>query len=320
MKVLYNYAYISDCKIDSAEYAALQSIMVRIGLEAKARNELRDYLFLMQQNARTKTGILIKRCREAMSYGSYEIFRYSLMQDALYLRKASGVGGYWYEDPFINGLQQALEVNDKQVETMLSAIELYKEMQKRDADLVELKKRLENLWNHAKAIEIPREAIFCSGSVYSVDIYRGLGRHRKLDRSITRQRELMLQAVIRNTQESLNHLVEDMNDVTLKLLNEVQRGNQRDKQIQLLSQKMLQFQRQAQAMVQKSEEVNVTCLYNRLPTRISAEQIELLIPQQRELVEQCYIQLPQGEYQIKDTLSPKDLTMLGRIRGIVDDE
>ena len=319
MAVLYNYAFISDCKVDSSQYAALQSIVVRMGMDVEARNKLRDYFYLMQQNSRTKTGVLIKRCRDAMSYGSYEIFRYSLMQDALYLRAVSDSDGHWYEDPFINGLQQKLEVSDEQVETMLTAIELYKEMQRREADLIGLKNKLENLWHHAKAIRIPREAIFCSGSVYNVDTYRGLNRQRKLGRSITLQRELMLQAVIRNTQESINHLVEDMNDVTIRLLDEVQRGNRRDEQIQLLSQQVRQFQRQARAMVNESAEVNVTRLYNRLPARIATERIEQLIPQQRELVEQCYVLLPQGEYQIKEGLRLKDLTMLVRIKGIVDD-
>lgn len=320
MEALYNYAYISDCQVDSTEYAALQSIIVRIGLDASARNELRDYLFRMQQGARVKTGVLIERCRNAMSYGSYEIFRYSLMQDALYLREASGADTPWFEDPFLNGLQKMLEINDEQVQTMLSAISLYKAIQTRDADLTALKGEQETLWRHAKENRIPQEALFCSGSVYSVDTYFRWHRSRKLGRSITRQRELMLQAVIRNTQQSLNHLVEDMNDITLKLVDEVQRGNQRDEQIQQLSQRIVQFQRQAKAMVQKSDETNATRLYNRLPARVSKERVMELVPQQRELVEECYTPLSQEEYQIKPELSVKLLTMLCQIRGIMGDE
>lgn len=320
MKILYNYAYLSDCQVDSAEYAVLQSIMVRIGMEAQVRNELRDYLFLMQQGDRVKTGVLIHRCRNAMSYGSYELFRYSLMQDILYLHKASNADGHCYDDPFINGLQDTLEITDDQIETMQAAITLYQKMQEREADLAQLQEQMERLWNHAKAVRIPHEALFCSGSVYSVDTYHGWNRNKKLGRSITRQRELMLQAVIRNTQESLNHLVEDMNDVTLKLVEEVRRGNHRDELIEQLSQRMIQFQRQAKAMAHHSTEMNLTSLYNRLPAHLSAERVVALIPQHRELVEQCYALAANGEYQIKEDLSARELAALGRIRGITDNE
>lgn len=318
MEVLYNYAYLTGCEIDSSEYAALQSIGVRLGLEADVRNELRDYMFLMKENARTKTGVLIKRCKSAMSYGSYEIFRCSLMQDALYLKSVNGETSPWYEDPFLNGLQNVLEILDEQIEVMLIAIHFYKEMQKKDADLKSLNGKVDLLLRRSKSLQIPSEAIFCSGSVYSIDTYHGIRRQRKLKKSITLQRELMLQEVIRNTQISMNHLVEDLNDTTLKLVDEVHKGNLRDQQIQLIM--LRQLQNQAKSMVQKNDEVAVVQLYNRLPVQLDAERVCGLLPQQRELIESAYIALPQGSYSIRDDLSYSELSRLVRIEEIMDDE
>lgn len=321
MEVLYNYAYITDCEIESSEYAALQSIGVRLGLDANVRNKLRDYLFLMQENLRITSGILIKRSRDQMSYGSYEIFRHSLMQDALYLKEVRGEAEPWYNDRFLNSLQQILEISDDQIEVMLAAIQLYKKVQQRDADLQALRSDMEMLQRRSKSLRIPLEAIFCSGSVYSTDTYHGFRRLKKQKKSITRQRELMLQEVIRNTQLSMNRLVEDLNDTTLRLLAEVRKGNIRDQQIQELSSfiRLHQFQKQVDAMIQKSDEVTLTQFYNRLPPKLEARRVAELLPQQRELVESAYLPLPEGGYKIRDDLSYGELSRLTRIEAITDD-
>lgn len=321
MEILYNYAQITEGEIKSSEYAALQSIGVRIGLEANVRNELRDYMFLMQEGLRTKSGDLIKRSRDAMSYGSYEIFRYSLMQDALYLKMAGGDAGPWYQDRFLNSLQKILEISDEQIEVMLVAIRLYQGIQQRDADLQSLNREMDTVHIRCKSLRIPLEAIFCSGSVYSIDTYRTFRRARQ-KKSIARQRELMLQEVIRNTQLSMNHLVEDLNHTTLKLLEEVRKGNVRDRQIQELSSfiQLRQFQKQVDTMMQKNDEITITRLYNRLPRRLEAERVAALLPQQRELVEASYVELPEGSYQIRDDLSHAELSRLTRIEEIMDYE
>lgn len=160
-----------------------------------------------------------------------------------------------------------------------------------------------------------------SRQFHSIDTYRTFRRARQ-KKSIARQRELMLQEVIRNTQLSMNHLVEDLNHTTLKLLEEVRKGNVRDRQIQELSSfiQLRQFQKQVDTMMQKNDEITITRLYNRLPRRLEAERVAALLPQQRELVEASYIELPEGSYQIRDDLSHAELSRLTRIEEIMDYE
>ena len=318
MEVLYNYAYLSGCEVDSSEYVALQSIITRIGLPADARNELRDYLFLLETdtNSRTKSGALIRRAKNEMSYGSYEVFRHSLMQDALYLRVSAQMPGAWYEDHFLNGLQKVLEISDEQIECMLSAIQLYRKMQAKDSDLGELNKMTESLLAHAHALRIPREAVFCSGSVYNIDTYRGFFRKSRQKKSITLQRELLLQEVIRNSQISQNHLIEDMNDLTVKLVKEVRMGNQLNQTIQ----ELMQFQRQMMAFKKQSEEVEQTRIYNRLPQTISFEEINQIVLPKRDVIKQCYVADSTGVYRIRNNLIYEELIELSRIEELSNDE
>lgn len=323
MEVLYNYAYISENKVDSDEYSALQCIAVRMGLEAEVRNKLREYLKNMQQDIRCRTGDLIKACRDSMSYGSYEIFRYSLMQDTLYLWMASKKEGHWYDDPFINGLQYTLDISDEQIAVMIAAINVYKKAQAQDADLEELRKEFEALDRYAKINHIPMEALFCSGSVYNVDTYHGIRHERKLGRSITRQRELMLQAVVRNMQESVNNIAEDMNDLTLKLLEEIEEGNLRDKKLEAQSQeiqKIKYLMNQQMYFRRTTESAKLAALYNHLRSTIPSAFVIQLLPGQQELVKKSYISVSGEEYQIKQGLDYKQLNQLCRIRGITCDE
>lgn len=315
MEVLYNYAFVTDGTMTKEKYSALQSIIVRLGLDTEIRQEIKDYLFLAQQNSRTKTGILLKRCWESMSYGSFEIFRYSLMQDVLYLHVVSCDCRKWYEDPFLNSLQKMLGITDDQVELMLFAIDLHRDMQCRNADHIRLKKELDLLWSRAKTLHIPREAVFCSGSVYSVDTYHGIRKQQKLNASITRQRELMLQSVIRNMQTSLNYAVEELNDVTLRLLDCVKQGNARDEVIKDLSEKLYSYQSYLQDRMQQSQTIAITQLYNRLKASLTQDDLQKLLPQHRELVEQCYQQI-HGQYQIRQDLPARNLKLLGRIEAL----
>ena len=314
MKILYNYAYVIDGKVEQEEMSALQSIGVRIGLPPQVRNQLRDYLFHIDR--REKTGALLLRCKRQLSYGSYEILRYSLMQDALYIMEVRPGESVWYKDPFLNGLQNVLKISDEEVGNMLAAIRLHMETQKHGADLQKLKKDIDRLCKYAGELGMPVETLFCSGSVYNVDTYRGLFKRRKQGRSIEKQRALMLQAVIRNAQETTNHLVEDLNDITLKLMEAIQSGNQRDEQIRILVERMNLFQSQMRTRAQKSGTIRAELLYNALRNRLESEQLHTLSASQRELVLQCYSANTDGSYQIRDGLSAVMLNRLTRIEEL----
>ncbi len=319
MEIIYNYAYLEDCQVDSEEYAVLQNLGVRLGLETEVRNSLRDYTFLLKSGEHTKTGILLKQCTHAISYGSYELLRFSLMQDCLYLHEATHSGQEWTEDAFLNSLQKFAQITDPQVKLMLTAIALHKETAAKDADLQKIQGKMNKLRKDAKDLHIPREALYCSGSIYSIDCYHGLRRLIKQGQSITRQRELMLQECLRNSQVSTNRLVADMNDLTMRLLEEVQRGNQQDEKVQRLSQLIQQYQRQAVSMLQRQKDLSDAELRNRVPNRLYWSQMDALSGGTKDFVMSCYT-LIQGEYLLREDITQGELRRLSRIEELVDDE
>lgn len=318
MEIIYNYAYLEDCQVDSEEYAVLQNLGVRLGLETKVRNSLRDYTFLLKNGEHTKTGILLKQCTHAISYGSYELLRFSLMQDCLYLHEATHSGQEWTEDAFLNSLQKFFQITDPQVKLMREAIALHKETTAKDADPQKLQGKMKKLREDAKNLHIPQESLYCSGSIYSIDCYHGLRRLIKQGQSITRQRELMLQECLRNFQVSINRLAADMNDITMRLLKEVQRGNQRDEIIQQLSQFIQQYHRQASAMIHRQEDLADAELRNRVPSRLYWSQIEALSGRAKDFVMSCYT-LTQGEYLLREDITQSELRKLSRIEELADE-
>lgn len=267
MKTLYNYAYVTDNEIEPSELSVLQSIAIRLDISAEMRSTLRSYMLNIDE--REKTGNLLAFCRNRLSYGSYEIFRYSLMQDVLYINEHNKDSKPWHEDSFVNGIQKFLEITDQQALVMLSAIRLYKNLQKADVDYQSLEKDKNVLLNQAERLNIPLEAIFCSGSVYNVDTYHGLFRKQKQQRSIQKQRELMLQTVIRNSQITMNRLAEDMNDTTLKLLKYVQNGNERSKEINQLKRHLEKYAQQLISMDGENRQLRKEVFYSRLLPEVS---------------------------------------------------
>lgn len=76
----------------------------------------------------------------------------------------------------------------------------------------------------AELFKVPRMTLYCSGSVYSYDSYNKIFGKKKKKQAIDKQRELILQTVIKNTQKTVNNLVEDMNVISKKLIEEVNKG------------------------------------------------------------------------------------------------
>lgn len=318
MKILYNYAFISGQQVENTELSALQSIGVRLGLEAPVRSKLKYYLLHITEQ-RENTGRLMQQCKESMSFGSYELYRFSLMQDALYLRENNDETAPWYEDAFLNSLQQKLEISDDQVEVMLVAVRMHRAFQEKNADLQQLDRNMKDIFKQAEKQLIPKEAVFCSGSVYNIDTFHGLFKKRKQEISIQQQRELMLQTVVRNCQQVSNHLAEDMNDTVLRVMEEIQKGNERSESIHSMQVYLERLQKQDLALVQKCRDMEREIAYGKLLNILDECTVNRLSELQRELVSQCYVYLANGTYRIKNDLTVRQLKALRRIEEIVNE-
>lgn len=214
LQILCNYAYLNDESIDADEYNAITKFSVRMELHGDTRGILRKYM--NDFDGRIKTGNLlasIKKITENQT-GYWDVVKYCLMQDALYIHEIQKPGKRWEEDGFIGSLMEHCSLNPEQIHTMEKAVSLNKKMQNKDADMSKLKDEWKILIKSIKDTlgYVPTLYLFCSGSVYGLKSYDGfLKKDETSQKAINKQRELILQEVIVSNQKVVNVLIGDMN-------------------------------------------------------------------------------------------------------------
>lgn len=220
LQILCNYAYLNDESIDADEYNAITKFSVRMELHGDTRGILRKYM--NDFDGRIKTGNLlasIKKITENQT-GYWDVVKYCMMQDALYIHEIQKPGKRWEEDGFIGSLMEHCSLNPEQINTMEKAISLNKKMQNKDADMEELKSEWKKLIKSIKDTPgyVPTLYLFCSGSVYGLKSYDGfLKKDETSQKAINKQRELILQEVIVSNQKAVNVLIGDMNYLAERL-------------------------------------------------------------------------------------------------------
>ena len=220
LQILCNYAYLNDESIDSDEYNAITKFSVRMELHGDTRGILRKYM--NDFDGRIKTGNLLaslKKLTENQT-GYWDVVKYCMMQDVLYIHEIQKPGKRWEEDGFIGSLMENCSLNPEQISTMEKAVSLNKKMQAKDADMEKLKGDWKKLIKSIKDTPgyVPTLYLFCSGSVYGLKSYDGfLKKDETSQQAINKQRELILQEVIVSNQKAVNVLIGDMNYLAEKL-------------------------------------------------------------------------------------------------------
>lgn len=222
LQILCNYAYLNDELIDSDEYNAITKFSVRMELHGNTRGILRKYMNDVEGEGRIKTGNLlasIKKITENQT-GYWDVVKYCMMQDILYIHEIQKPGEKWQKDGFIGSLMEHCSLNPEQIITMKKAVSLNRKMQNKDADIEKLKDEWKNLIKCIKDTRgyVPTLYLFCSGSVYGLKSYNGfLKKDETNQKAINKQRELILQEVIISNQKAVNVLIGDMNYLAERL-------------------------------------------------------------------------------------------------------
>lgn len=220
LKILCNYCYIDDEQIDSNEYNAVLNFMIRIELNDERRKELREYMNNIGE--REKTGVFIQKTRHLLTdeTGQWDAFRYSIVQDILYIHNIQNRKKSWREDGFVGSLMKICQLTPEQVDTMVKAVALNQKMQEKDADFTGLKKEWEGFINEIQHTPgyVPTMFLFCSGSVYGIESYTGfLKKDKTNQKAVNKQRELILHEIIINNQKTVNVLIDDLNFIAERL-------------------------------------------------------------------------------------------------------
>lgn len=319
VKLLCNYAYINDNVINSEEYSTIQNIIVRIELNSLGRTEIRNYMSDIMN--KEKSGDLLYKIKSKLEYGEYDILKYSLLQDVLYIKKVSDSETCWYEDGFIGSLLKVLDISIDQIELMDQMVDINISMVEKDINLYSLQSKLKTLVKEAIYLNIPIVSLYCSGSTYNLDTYNKIfGGKDRAQLSIDKQREFMLQAVIRNNQKTLNNLVEEMNNISEQLIEEIGKGLQANEKINKLSALLGRLSAGAKKTVQKSDNTERNRLYAILPSVLEISKFENIDYLEKNHVDYKYIleAYPIKEESKRYIRNDLDINSLNRLKRLLD--
>ncbi|MDU2895805.1 MULTISPECIES: hypothetical protein [Clostridium] len=329
INIICNYAYSDDDVIDAKEYAEIVSLIVRIDYNAKDRLSLRSYMCDKDNIEDTKS--LIEYLSANVPDGCSDIVKKSLMKDIIYIYKLKNDMDQWKNDRFILELQNELNINDEQIELIISVIKNDENIlneRKNDSDIV---KSMKDIGAKAGAVGVPLAAVYFSGSVLGmsaagltsglatlgmggllgfssmftgigvvaligVGTYKGIKKVTGLsDLENNKQRELMLQEIIKNSQKSLNYLIEDVNEISKQLIEEINKGMEAGIKIKKLSKLLAMMSNGAKETSSKINYAEAEAIIAKLPKHLDKARFEELTNEPtkeklRSFVLSCYIE------------------------------
>ena len=329
LKIICNYAYSDDDVIDAKEYAEIISLIVRIDYNAKDRLSLRSYM--CDKNNIEDSKSLIDYLFENIPEGCSDIVKKSLIKDIIYIYKLKNDMDQWKNDKFIVELQNELNINDEQIELIISVIKNDENIlneRKNDSDIV---KSMKEIGAKAGAVGVPLAAVYFSGSVIGmsaagltsglatlgmggflgfssmftgigvgallgVGTYKGIKKVTGLSElENNKQRELMLQAIIKNSQKSLNYLIEDVNEISKQLTEEINKGMEATIKIKKLSKLLAMISNGAKETNRKINYAESEAIIAKLPKHLDKARLEELTNEPtkeklRSFVLGCYIE------------------------------
>ena len=196
-------------------------------MEISAEGRLQARLYMGAEETRQKTGYLLKKMEFNLSDSDYELVRFSLMQDIVYLDNANLVKNIQTQG-FVNSLKEFLHLTSAQINLMNEAVELHSALldtTNKKMDSVIFEQKMEKLRRGAVLFYMPVSALFCSGGIYAPSTFRSLKRFWEEKKAVSLQRELMLKNIIENNQMTINFLIEDLNQLSISLMKEIQKAN-----------------------------------------------------------------------------------------------
>ncbi len=329
LKIICNFAASDDDIIDSQEYSEILSLIVRIELDSLDRLELRNYIY--QTDNKEENDDLVKYLEENVPEGSFEIIKKSLLKDMIYLYRIKNEYECWPQNKFFTTLQQQFGVKDEQIDLMMLAIKNDEEILAQRKNDSEIKKSMKEIAAKAGAVGVPLAAIYFSGSVVGmsaagitsglatigmggilglsgmvtgigvvvivgVGAYKGIKKVTGLsDLENNKQRELMLQAIIKNAQKSLNYLIEDVNAISAQLMKEIQNGTESALKIEKISAMLGMLSKGAQTTTAKITHAEIEAIIAQLPPKLDIVRLKELTKEAtkeklKTFVLACYIE------------------------------
>lgn len=358
IKTICNFAYSDDDIIDPKEYAEIISLIVRIDYNSHNRLKIRSYMCSNSELEETEN--LIQYLNDNVPAGSLDVIKKSLIKDIIYIYKIKNPINNWKENKFITSMQNNFQIEDDQIELIITAIKNDEEILALRKNDTEIKKSMKDLAAKAGAVGVPLAAIYFSGSVVGMSaagitsglatigmggllglsgmvtgvgvvVLLGVGTYKGIkkvtgigDLENNKQREMMLQAIIKNSQKSLDYLIEDVNEISRLLMEEIKNGLETSKKIEKLSALLSMMSKGAKATTEKINYAESESVISHLPKALDLVRLEELTREAtkeklRDYVLSCYIEQEisnEGEENIKTEFLLNDKLPLNQLEQL----
>lgn len=329
IKIICNFAYSDDRVIDSKEYAEIISLIVRIDYNSDNRLKIRNYM--CDYSEIEETDNLIQYLNDNVPEGSLDVIKKSLIKDIIYIYKIRNNINNWKENEYLISLQEKLQVQDEQINLIIAAINNDEEILSLRKNDSEIEKSMKDIAAKAGAVGVPLAAIYFSGSVVGMSaagitsglatlgiggilglsgmvtgigvvVLLGVGTYKGIkkitgigDLENNKQREMMLQAIIKNSQKSLDYLIEDVNEISRLLMEEIKNGLETSKKIEKLSALLSMMSKGAKETTQKINYAESESVIAHLPKTLDMTRLEELTNEPtkeklRDYILSCYIE------------------------------
>jgi hypothetical protein len=302
IKLVSNYLLHKTESVDNKEYAEIISLIVRNNIDNENRFVLRQYI--MNKSDIEDNDTLVKFLSSNVDEGSLDGLKQSLMQDVIRvfrIRESSKKDcdfTRWKKDTFIRDLQKMIGVKDEQIDYFFEKLKSDEDIiNKRQTD-TEIAKSVKDIATKAGAVGIPVAALYLSGSMWiaggqlvlfgslgplalaaglGFGVYKGIKYLTGINEIENNgKRELMLQGIIRNSQKSLNFLIEDVNYIAQKLAAELSKGQATDIMIQKLKTQLLMLSTGAVTMSERVNYAEKEAVIAKLPRKLDKMRLEEL--------------------------------------------
>ena len=259
LKIIVNMAYANDQVIDRNELAEIFLLMNRLGLEQQSRFDVRSYLF--NQEGLLETKKLFEEMNSNIVEGQHNTVHISLAKDLINIFFSTQSRDL-RQFEFFNQNRSLFQINEADISIIIEALEMDYKLLEEDFTDDKMKKAFSELSAKAAAVGTPLAAVYLSGSVIGmsaagmtsglamlgmggvlgfssmatgigVAILIGVGTYagvKKLtgsdELSKYKRKQLMLNEVIKQTQDTISTIVGDINYVTSRLNQTIEKVSQ----------------------------------------------------------------------------------------------
>ncbi|ELP6757359.1 TPA: hypothetical protein RQK09_001870 [Vibrio vulnificus] len=309
LKVIVNMAYSDDGEVDKNEFAQILLLMTRLELCPESRFALREYITRTGELESLES--LMHTIDEACIPSHNKSVKISLVKD-LFSVYMSVNDGQYDNFTFFKENNHLFNVSEEEVELIIDALKLDFKMLSDDFSDDALARGMKELGAKAGAVGVPLAAVYLSGSVVGmsaagltsglatlglggvlgfssmatgigVAVLLGVGAYKgikhltganELDK--TKRRELMLNEVIKQTQATVSHLMEDINFITIKLNEAVLSHGAQDAKVKLLLQKVKLLTSAGNVLTQKGDATQSKCFKLKCPAELNHGKLQSL--------------------------------------------